>query len=200
MVLGPLDRRNLKTRCQACARRRIKCVGSRPCFYCNKRKIQCLPQASNNCANLVFVNTRSDLVADPSPAPGSEEDIALARFFTVFMERNDFAGEHLDTSGIISSFQASPSLYHATLAIGSLDLRTTSSSLKDRRAITASALLSYQTAIKSFKSDMQHSDVRRSHAALWTTFFLGLFELMYDVTGQGWVKHILYGTSSILQF
>jgi hypothetical protein len=23
---------------------------------------------------------------------------------------------------------------------------------------------------------------------------------MYDVTGEGWVKHILYGTSSILKF
>ncbi len=25
------------------------------------------------------------------------------------------------------------------------------------------------------------------------------FQLMYDVTGEGWVKHILYGTSKIMQ-
>ncbi|KAF3025097.1 hypothetical protein E8E14_014575 [Neopestalotiopsis sp. 37M] len=29
---------------------------------------------------------------------------------------------------------------------------------------------------------------------LWTTLFLGLFELMHDSTGTGWVKHMVHGT------
>lgn len=204
MVLGPLDRRAVKTRCQACAKRRIKCAGPSPCLYCKKKKIKCFPQASEPSTNVVFVNTRAR--PDPGAAQVSRgvrptgQDAALTQFFTVFITRNDFSGGDLDMNAIVSCFQHSSSLYHAALAIGALDLRSISSSPSDRRVVTAIALISYQISITNFSLEIQSSDIGENDAALWTTFFLGLFELMYDVTGEVWVKHILYGTSSILQF
>ncbi|RSM11679.1 hypothetical protein CEP52_002890 [Fusarium oligoseptatum] len=36
------------------------------------------------------------------------------------------------------------------------------------------------------------------HSILWTTHLLGLFELMSDTTGQGWVQHLVHGTSNAL--
>ncbi|KAF4989619.1 hypothetical protein FDECE_14655 [Fusarium decemcellulare] len=36
------------------------------------------------------------------------------------------------------------------------------------------------------------------HSILWTTHLLGLFELMSDSTGQGWIQHLVHGTSSAL--
>lgn len=59
--------------------------------------------------------------------PHQGKDAARAQFFTVFLARNEFAGD-LDMDAIVSSFQRSSSLYHATLAIGALDLRNVSSS------------------------------------------------------------------------
>lgn len=68
-----------------------------------------------------------------------------------------------------------------------------------RKSATTAALNSYQASISSFRTDLQLTKLTQSDAALWTTFFLGIFELMCDVSGEGWVKHILYGTSKILQ-
>lgn len=113
----------------------------------------------------------------PQGIPPGATDVALVRFFTVFLDRNDFAGTHFDTEIFISSLQASQSLYHATLAIGSLDFRSNSSSRTEQKAITTKALQSYQTSISAFKSEIKNSDLRKNDAALWTTFFLGIFEV-----------------------
>jgi hypothetical protein len=196
MVLGPLDRRAVKTRCQACSKRRIKvcahnsataldaysfqCAGPPPCSYCKKKNIKGSPQVNNPTTNVVFVNTR------PGPASETcqlshgilpnETDAALAQFFIVFIARNDFSGGDLDIDAIVSCFQPS-SLYHAALAIGALDLRNISPSLSNRRVATARALASYQISITSFSSEIQSSNIGQSDEALWTTFFLGLFEV-----------------------
>ncbi|KAE8448722.1 hypothetical protein EG329_008937 [Mollisiaceae sp. DMI_Dod_QoI] len=202
MVLGPLDRRALKTRCEACARRRIKCVGTPPCTYCNKKKLECVPQAGGRDTGMIFVSgptIRRKAVGPAHSISIKEPESSLSRFFSVFIVKNDFAGQNLDIDDIASSFQTSSSLYHAAVAIGAMDLRSVSSSLADRRSATIRALESYQTSITTFNSDIQSSDICQSDAAMWTTLFLGLFELMYDVTGDGWLKHILYGTSQILQ-
>ncbi|KAF5982809.1 hypothetical protein FCOIX_3534 [Fusarium coicis] len=36
------------------------------------------------------------------------------------------------------------------------------------------------------------------HRILWTTHLLGLFELMTDATGEGWIQHLVHGTSKAL--
>ncbi|KAL6693161.1 hypothetical protein J3F84DRAFT_86421 [Trichoderma pleuroticola] len=43
-AVGPLDKRKRLTRCQACAKRQIKCQGGVPCEYCQRTKKACTPQ------------------------------------------------------------------------------------------------------------------------------------------------------------
>ncbi|OHF02222.1 hypothetical protein CORC01_02502 [Colletotrichum orchidophilum] len=38
----------------------------------------------------------------------------------------------------------------------------------------------------------------RKDSILWSTFFLGLFELMQDASGQKWLQHMVFGTSQAL--
>lgn len=235
-VLGPLDRRTLRKRCAACARRKIKvrsckffalnpnllqCEGGSPCLYCTKKKQRCVPQAAAPKTDAIFVN------ASTAPSVGNNNILAVVQknlaienptltlcsgvppdksigfvkhFFCAFLVTNDFGGG-LDLDTIIAEFQNSSSLYHALVAVGALDLSkklllSSASKVRDARV---GALTAYRSSIISFQKDIESEGVRQSDASLWTTFFLGLFELMYDDTGDGFVKHFLYGTSRILQ-
>ncbi|EPE33622.1 hypothetical protein GLAREA_06635 [Glarea lozoyensis ATCC 20868] len=124
----------------------------------------------------------------------------ISHFFTEYLIRNDFASGSLDLDAIISNFQISPSLYYVLLAVGALDMsKNPLSSPAARKSATTAALTSYQKSISSFRTDLQLTKLTQNDAALWTTFFLGIFELMCDISGEGWVKHILHGTSQILK-
>ncbi|KAG4433522.1 hypothetical protein IFR05_011005 [Cadophora sp. M221] len=220
MVLGPLDKRVIRTRCQACSRRRIKCEGGSPCAYCVKKRIPCIPPPATKSAGVVFVNDKTHssststsklqpkisgqtltlTVTLPKKVQQPKSSNFLARFFSVFIVRNDFSGGSLDLDGIVASFQSSPSLYHAAIAVGALNAsKERLTPVGERRAATVAALSSYRTSLVEFQEEIRCRDVKKNDAALWTTLFLGLFELMYDMTGSGWVKHILYGTSRMLQ-
>ncbi|GAQ09186.1 hypothetical protein ALT_6507 [Aspergillus lentulus] len=91
-------------------------------------------------------------------------------------------------------------MYHASIALGALDLsRKTLLTLPlERRDAAVGALTAYHTSIAQLKTEILSNSVPRD-VSLWTTFYLGLFELMHDMTGEGWVKHFLYGTSNMLQ-
>ncbi|KAK0110175.1 hypothetical protein ONS95_002826 [Cadophora gregata] len=214
MVLGPLDKRSIRTRCEACSRRRIKCEGGSPCAYCMKKKITCVPPAPSKRTGVVFVNkapsqnfvTNSEqIILDqqlviPKVVDRLQSADFIARFFSVFIVRNDFSGGSLDMDAIVTNFQYSPSLYHAAVAVGALDAsKHALPPAKERRVATVAALSSYKTSLVAFQEEIQRRDIRKNDAALWTTLFLGLFELMSDFSGEGWVKHILYGTSRMLQ-
>ncbi|KAL6230302.1 hypothetical protein BDW75DRAFT_248787 [Aspergillus navahoensis] len=67
-----------------------------------------------------------------------------------------------------------------------------------RKDAAVGALTAYHTSIAQLKDEIVSNRGARD-VNLWTTFFLGLFELMQDMTGEGWVKHFLYGTSKMLQ-
>ncbi|KAF7181001.1 hypothetical protein CNMCM7691_000130 [Aspergillus felis] len=100
----------------------------------------------------------------------------------------------------MSEFQRSPSMYHASIALGALDLsrKALLTIPLERRDAAVGALTAYHTSIGQLKTEIVSNSVPRD-VSLWTTFFLGLFELMHDMTGEGWVKHFLYGTSNMLQ-
>ncbi|KKP01658.1 hypothetical protein THAR02_06247 [Trichoderma harzianum] len=53
--------------------------------------------------------------------------------------------------------------------------------------------------IKSLQQRLQKSDAAVSEDVAWSTFLLGLFELMSESSGEGWAKHMFYGTSKVLQ-
>ncbi|KAE8393317.1 hypothetical protein BDV23DRAFT_170257 [Aspergillus alliaceus] len=69
---------------------------------------------------------------------------------------------------------------------------------QERKGAAVGALAAYHTSIAEFKAEIVSNSVQQD-ANLWTTLLLGLFELMYDASGEGWVKHFLYGTSKMLQ-
>ncbi|GFG07891.1 hypothetical protein IFM5058_03647 [Aspergillus udagawae] len=212
-ILGPLDRRTARTRCAACARRRIKCEGGPPCRYCIKRKQQCVPQEIQPQASLVFVNVsapskRSHCLSPATSLPvlrlcpkvsEGSPTLFVKHFFSDFLARNDFGGP-LDLGTVISEFQRSPSLYQASIALGALDLskRPLLTMPLGRKDASVGALTAYHTSIAQLKDEIVSNRGPRD-VNLWTTFFLGLFELMQDMTGEGWVKHFLYGTSKMLQ-
>ncbi|GFF97656.1 hypothetical protein IFM53868_09276 [Aspergillus udagawae] len=212
-ILGPLDRRTARTRCAACARRRIKCEGGPPCRYCIKRKQQCVPQEIQPQASLVFVNVsapskRSHCLSPATSLPvlrlcpkvsEGSPTLFVKHFFSDFLARNDFGGP-LDLGTVISEFQRSPSLYQASIALGALDLskRPLLTMPLGRKDASVGALTAYHTSIAQLKDEIVSNRGPRD-VNLWTTFFLGLFELMQDMTGEGWVKHFLYGTSKLLQ-
>ncbi|KAJ5633161.1 hypothetical protein N7490_009500 [Penicillium lividum] len=91
-------------------------------------------------------------------------------------------------------------MYHASIALGALDLsrRPVPILPLERKDAAVGALTAYHTSIARLKAEIVSDNTPRD-VNLWTTFFLGLFELMHDVTGEGWVKHFLYGTSKMLQ-
>jgi hypothetical protein len=136
-------------------------------------------------------------------------------FFSAFLVRNDFACGALDLDTIIYEFQRSPSLFQASIAVGALDLRNSSTKPGERKEAELIALTSYRASINKFQDEIQATQIKHNSACLWTTLFLGLFEvspsltsikslltseqLMYDASGDGWVKHFLYGTSKMLQ-
>lgn len=135
-----------------------------------------------------------------SAVPLESSNVFIGHFFSGFLAANDFGGS-LDLDTVISQFQSSPSLYYASIAVGALDLSNKLPQVPavERKDARVGALNAYRTSIVSVQKDLNNSDIRQSDASLWTTFFLGLFELMYDDTGEGFVKHFLYGTSKILQ-
>jgi hypothetical protein len=102
----------------------------------------------------------------------------MKHFFSVFLVRNDFGGT-LDLGAIISQFQNCSSLYHASIAVGALDLSRNIplSSFTERKHVTMRALKEYHTSVSEFQTEIMRKDVQLNDVNLWTTFFLGLFEV-----------------------
>jgi hypothetical protein len=121
--------------------------------------------------------------APPHPTPRicpkvPEDNLSLFsnNFFSHFLVRNDF-GATLDLGTIISQSQKSPSLYHASIAVGALDMsRRPLSHIKSKDA-ALSALTAYHTSITIFQTEIEGKNVCLNDINLWTTLFLGLFEV-----------------------
>lgn len=133
---------------------------------------------------------------------------------------NNF-GRSWNFNDIRTRIQKTSSLYHAITAVGALDLSRKPLSYIQTKEATMKAITAYNISITQFQLEIDRKDAHLSDITLWTTLFLGLFEvsrlfrffvdnfaccnliirvqLMYDKTGEGWLKHILYGTSKILQ-
>ena len=161
-------------------------------MYCSKRKLDCTPQVTNSEASPVFVHQTPVVqkfnglnvdIRHHNPAlcssPGQDTTSRFTNhFFTAFLVRNDFSGVSLDLDTIASQFQSTPSLYHATIAVGALDLGNASASFTSgKKAARLEALNSYRESVIKFQIEIQCTTIKQSDACLWTTFFLGLFEV-----------------------
>lgn len=172
-----------------------------PCLYCVKKKEQCIPQAAAPRTGAIFVNTSStspsgarnsrpsaqtistiqQFASAPSicsNVPQEKSSLFIKHFFSNFLGRNDFGG-NLDLGTIISEFQKSPSLYHASIAVGALDLsyKLALPSTSEKKGAELGALMAYRTSVLDFQRDIGSKRIQQSDASLWTTFFLGLFEV-----------------------
>ncbi|TWU78636.1 hypothetical protein ED733_005365 [Metarhizium rileyi] len=62
------------------------------------------------------------------------------------------------------------------------------------------AFTNYQRALARLQGELDSSQAPLRDDVLWTTFLLGLFELMSEPSGDRWARHMLYGTGKLLQF
>ncbi|KAF4500974.1 hypothetical protein FAGAP_2815 [Fusarium agapanthi] len=70
----------------------------------------------------------------------------------------------------------------------------------DRTKTYNLAVYHYSKSVLGLRSALEKFDQEPSarHRILWTTHLLGLFELMTDATGEGWIQHLVHGTSKAL--
>ncbi|KAG0647606.1 Uncharacterized protein D0Z07_6868, partial [Hyphodiscus hymeniophilus] len=198
------------------------CEGEPPCVYCTKKRQKCVPQAADPKTDTVFINTcaaslsqkcddpasfgkrKISRLPDPTPklyltVPLDDSALFVGHFFSGFLAANQFGGT-LDIDTIVSQFQSSASLYQVSIAVGALDISNKSGRTRiERSEAKLGALNAYRICVVTLRNEISNREIKQSDACLWTTFFLGLFELMYDDTGEGFVKHFLHGTSKILQ-
>jgi hypothetical protein len=85
----------------------------------------------------------------------------------------------------MSEFQRSPSMYHASIALGALDLsrKKLLTVPLERRDAAVGALTAYHTSIAQLKTEIVSNSVPRD-VSLWTTFYLGLFEVGQQYLGR----------------
>ncbi|KAH8593573.1 hypothetical protein B0O99DRAFT_596081 [Bisporella sp. PMI_857] len=216
-TLGPLDKRKKKTRCKACAQRRIKCQGGFPCQFCRQNKRLCVPPSPQNDSAIVFINQTdgsqlpykpeqesqviSTLLSLPPKIKSDTVTQLTGHFFTGFLDTNDFTDNRIMSERISSLYQSSRSLYHALVSIAALDAskHATGWSTREVKAVELAAFNSYHISMVALSIDLKEDRLITNDACLWSTFLLSIFELMYDATGDGWVQHFLYGTSRVLQ-
>ena len=162
----------------------LQCEGGSPCLYCRRRNFTCTPQSTQSHSSLVFVNQAFSVETEKSPlillrsVPQDTMSQFTNHFFTTFLVKNDFGGEKLDLETIITEFQSTPSFYHAAVAVGAIDLGNPSAcSTSPKGTARLGAITAYRASIVEFQKEINCSGSREINACLWTTFFLGLFEV-----------------------
>jgi hypothetical protein len=136
-------------------------------------------------------------------------------FLTKFVSENSFTGcSSTWFSDIQTYFASDKAVHHALKALSALYAYRDNNT--DQTRNKRLALESYQTAVRTVRRIVDAEDAKIPQSLLSSTFLLGLFEvmslttlpcspilmnskLMYDPTGEGWIKHTMFGTSKILQ-
>ncbi|KAJ5593214.1 hypothetical protein N7537_010118, partial [Penicillium hordei] len=223
-MVGPLDKRRRMTRCLGCAKRRIKCEGGFPCVYCVRKNAICVAQQHSGHGMTKFVNKNQQddfcghhqkseqkgmfipntetLGAHPLNFIGKDEGTRRLDYFASFIEHNMFTTSFASiVPDLLPLISTSPVLYHAVIAVGALDANrhTGGRALQGEKSAYVDSITSYHKSMGILRSCLGNRDVMQKDDILWATFFLGLFELLSDESGEGWVKHMLYGTSKMLQ-
>ncbi|CAI7573951.1 unnamed protein product [Penicillium glandicola] len=133
---------------------------------------------------------------------GRDKGTRLLDSFVSFIQQNMFTMSFSSlVPDLLPLISTSPVLYHAVIAVGALDAHrhTAGRALQGEKPLDVDAMTSYHKSMGILRSCLGRGDVMQREDVLWATFFLGLFELLSDDSGEGWVKHMLYGTSKMLQ-
>ncbi|KAH7347253.1 hypothetical protein B0T11DRAFT_322065 [Plectosphaerella cucumerina] len=217
MPPGPFDRRTRRSRCTRCAQSHTKCSGRHPCTRCQARGIICVFPSPSSATDTIVLHTGRHLTPATfglpghkpplprMPSPASPEETFL-RYFDTFIQRNSFTGsgpsfladvQSLAKTSGPSSSSSGAHLMNAMLALGAMQAHALGPSPERPRAALHFALDAYARSISDLRAAV--AEAPAPHAAiLWSTFFLGLFELMQDPSGQRWLQHMVFGTSRAL--
>ncbi|KAI8715964.1 Zn(2)-C6 fungal-type domain-containing protein [Fusarium sp. LHS14.1] len=217
MPLGPFDRRKKRSRCLACSASHLKCSGTLPCSNCQRRQIICdFSPVLNKVARIKIDHgnhaTAVGLVnsycrhAPPKLVitPRADKTSYFFRYFDTFLLRNKFTQKNMYPTDIVELIQRSSSgeyLRDAVLSVGAMQAtKSRSAESIDSQESYRFAVSHYSKSVAGLRSALNQfaSLPNLRHSILWTTHLLGLFELMSDTTGQGWVQHLVHGTSSAL--
>ncbi|KAF4975554.1 hypothetical protein FZEAL_7669 [Fusarium zealandicum] len=223
MPLGPFDRRKKRSRCVACSASHLKCSGTLPCSSCQRKHIICefSPAPSKTfCIKIDNGTPTSKSIGLPGsikPAktnheyqtqlvknPQNDKSFYFYSYFNTFLSKNKFNQQSMFFSDVGELMQHSASgayLRDAVLSLGamqgtklgSLEGVSLAESCKFAFYHYSKSVMGLRRALDQFA---KHRNLR--HSILWTTHLLGLFELMGDATGQGWLQHLVHGTSRAL--
>ncbi|PVI04066.1 hypothetical protein DM02DRAFT_694603 [Periconia macrospinosa] len=206
--VGPYDgRRARRKRCTACAKRKIKCQGGLPCDYCTKTKQTCQPNIPKSRPALVFVSQETQMTTINAPqstlASSNDFEKDLAYFTACFLPMNLFSGQLLlECNDLQAMLRASPASQYAISAISSLHRCLTFMSTEPKNIQhqgMCRAMESYSQSVNRIQSLIYKKTFQSEPYTVWSTFLLGIFELMRDNTGQNWLKHFLSGTCAIIR-
>ncbi|KAF2017946.1 hypothetical protein BU24DRAFT_368142 [Aaosphaeria arxii CBS 175.79] len=219
-AVGPHDGRKAKRkRCNTCVKRKIKCHGGVPCEYCRRTNQKCEMPAKPATFKPVFVMDRPEsttapaemmdtqAIARPVVSPSSQlisrhPDHNIPYFFMVFLPMNVLVNDRVAISiDLLSLIKTTPGLRDTMFAISIQHRKQQQEQqgLVAKSHQSVKALQFYNNAVKCMQAQIKTNTYLDNVSSLWTTFFLGLFELMRDSTGMNWLSHFLHGTCTILR-
>ncbi|KAF2476599.1 uncharacterized protein BDR25DRAFT_375589 [Lindgomyces ingoldianus] len=170
-------------------------------------KKDCLPpkkavlKVATEFVSLTGVGRSQPILGLPKQVQNEMDDRFFASF-AAFIRRTQFTRRFPSVnSDLMLLVHTSHPLRHAAIAIGALNASREGaiSVLRGRDSPSIIAFTYYRKAILSLKSILAEKDVAQREDVLWSTFLLGLFELLAESSGEGWAQHMFYGTSRILQ-
>ncbi|OGE47451.1 hypothetical protein PENARI_c044G04319 [Penicillium arizonense] len=133
---------------------------------------------------------------------GRDKGTRFLDYFVSFIQQNMFTMRFSSiVPDLLPLISTSPVLYNAVIAVGALEANRhfAGRTLQGEEPPYVDSMTSYHKSIGILRSCLGKSNVMQREDVLWATFFLGLFELLSDDSGEGWVKHMLYGTSKMFQ-
>ncbi|KAF6833826.1 C6 finger domain-containing protein [Colletotrichum plurivorum] len=213
MSLGPFDRRTRRSRCMTCAATHSKCSGSTPCTRCQTRGLECLfpspPEAKGAVIKLdrAKIHTPSTFRPLRPQKPLPDVTAGYLFYFDLFIRTNSFTGREpvfisdvqrltKTTSSNLVPHHPSRSLFNAMLALGAMQAHAQGAMSQHNNL--SFALRSYQKSLVELRSAVSNFSPAQRDSIAWTTFFLGLFELLQDASGQKWLQHMVFGTAQAL--
>ncbi|KAI6269341.1 hypothetical protein MCOR28_007782 [Pyricularia oryzae] len=216
MFLGPFDRRKRRHRCVACTKSHLKCSGNFPCTACVKRGYPCqygvvvqeraiLVDRGKHSTIGTYRGVGQSLVPDTLVAKplGADQTTFYLSCFDAFLQKNKFTGlvsPREDIAELVKRGDPESHLRDAVLCLGAMQALTLPAASRSKE-IRQFALQSYAKSISRLRDALANTvdDAESRVGILWSTLLLGLFELMNDSTGNGWLQHLIHGTSKALR-
>ncbi|EFY91084.1 hypothetical protein MAC_02970 [Metarhizium acridum CQMa 102] len=184
-----------------------KCQGGSPCDHCTRTGKTCEPQTPTTPrASFQFVayeatRRTTPKLALPATVNNDRESTYLGHFVAVIRNCQFTARFPLVATALLPVMSGNSHLSHVAIAIGALDAhrRAQVGASRDYPSPRIVAFTRYQRALASLQDELGSSNAPQRDDVLWTTFLLGLFELMAEPSGDRWARHMLYGTGRMLQ-